>query len=296
MKILIAGGSGFIGRRLANCLSENHELTLLSREKQKNIEGYNAVLTWDELDEALISQFDIVINLCGYGIAEKKWSSDIKSKIINSRIKPTQKLVELIGDKSIWLINASAIGYYAFSDKVQSENDYIQLDEDDYSFSQIITHQWEKIITKSDLKQYTIVRFGVVLGKGGGMISKIKTPAKFGLGMKIGSGKQLISWVHIDDLASAILFIINHQLNKDIINITAPNACTQKHLIQTLCNFLYRPQLVSMPEIIVKKIFGQMGVELLLSSQNIQPEKLTKNGFKFNYPIIESAIYDLIKK
>ncbi|TNF68342.1 MAG: TIGR01777 family protein [Gammaproteobacteria bacterium] len=296
MKILIAGGSGFVGCTLAKFLSQWHELTLLSRKKQKDLEGYTAVLIWDELNESNISQFDLVINLCGYGIAEKKWSPKTKFKIIDSRIKPTKKLVELIGNKAIWLINASAIGYYAFSDETQSEDDHIQIDEESYSFSQIVTHKWESMLTESNLKQYSILRFGVVLGKNGGMIFKLTTPAKFGLGMKIGDGKQLISWIHIDDLCRAIVHIINHEMINSAFNLTAPKACTQKQLIQVLCNLLYRPQIFSMPKFLVKKLFGQMGEELLLSSQNIKPEKLLNSGFKFDYPIIEAALYDLIKK
>ncbi|MCF6768305.1 TIGR01777 family oxidoreductase [Thiotrichales bacterium 19S11-10] len=293
MNILIAGGSGFIGQALAKKLSKEYQLTLLSRKKQI-IDGYSNTITWAELTESSIEQFDVVINLCGYSIAENRWRKNIKEKIIQSRIAPTKRLVQLIGSKDIWLINASAIGYYPYSTQMQTEDKFIYSEEKDFSFSQKVTHQWEATVKQSDLKKYTILRFGVVLGKDGGMFKKLLLPTKFGAGVIIGNGNQLLTWIHIKDLVSAVHFIIQHQYNDHaIFNITAPNACTQKSFIKTLARALHRPQLFFMPAFVVKSIFGQMGEELLLSSHDIKPAHLKEKGFQFQYDDIKLAINEL---
>ena len=142
----------------------------------------------------------------------------------------------------------------------------------------------------------TILRFGVVLGNQG-MLKKILPTARFGLGSVIGTGHQYLSWVHVDDLCQAIGYLIKNQKFKNqTVNITSPSACTQKQFITTLCELLKKPRWMVMPKWLVKRLFGQMGEELLLSSHNIKPKNLLDSGFKFKYPEIESALEDLLKK
>ncbi|QLE78973.1 TIGR01777 family protein [Francisella sp. Scap27] len=288
MKILIAGGSGFVGANLAKALSEKYSLTLLSRTKQ-NIKGYQNTIVWQDLNEYNISNFDIVINLCGYNIGEKRWSDKVKDKIISSRIEPTQKLIELIGDKDIWLINASAIGFYSFSTKPQNEDEYFD-NTTEQGFSQSIVNQWEATVKSSKLQKYSILRFGVVIGDGG-VLDKMTMTAKLGVLSKFGNGEQLMSWISIHDLVKAFEFVIENNHSKyQTFNLTAPNATSNSDMVKVIKQLTKAKLVMSMPEIMIKLMFGQMGEELLLSSQNIKPKRLLGNGFRFDDDNIEKAL------
>jgi hypothetical protein len=292
MKVLIAGGTGFVGRNLARYLKDKGcHLTLLTRRHKQHLDNYDSVVTWDNL-EVIDNDFGIIINLCGYGISEKKWSENIKRKLIESRTIPTSKIIKFIGTSKTKLINASAIGYYAFSDEQQTETNYIKNQD---TFSHEIVKQWEAVVTESPIQDYQIIRFGVVLGNGG-MVAKLLPSTKFALGAVIGNGEQLISWVHIEDLCRIIESCINNHISKRLINATSPNAISQKFFITSMSKILKRPRLLWLPKKVVKLVFGQMGEELLLSSQNIYPENLIQNDFKFKYPNIDIALQEIIRK
>ncbi|WP_119328612.1 TIGR01777 family oxidoreductase [Cysteiniphilum halobium] len=294
VKVLIAGGSGFIGRHLVQHLKkQGYSVSLLSRTMQI-IDGFDECIIWQEVTTAKIIQFDVVINLCGFGIGEKRWCKSIKEKILSSRIEPTERLIKHIADHDVWLINASAIGYYPFSLKEQNETEIIQRTKANSGFCQYIVNQWEAVVNRSRLRRKTIVRFGVVLGKGG-MLSKLLPTAKVGLAATIGNGQQIMSWVHIDDLCRAMVFILEQQCINIEINMTSDNACSQKVFIKTMAKVLNKPCFLVLPQWLVRLIFGQMGKELLLSSHNIKPMRLQDAGFIFDYPHIETALIDLLK-
>lgn len=289
MKILIAGGSGFVGRELSKQLSSKHRLTLLTRSQKSKIGYYDDLLTWSELDEIEISEFDIVINLCGYNIGQKRWSKSVKNKIISSRIEPTTRLVELIGNKNIWLINASAIGYYNFSDIPQDEDKHDRK-FDNLTFGQQVVDSWEKCLIESQLTRYTIMRFGVVIGNGG-VLEKMIMPAKFGFLTMFGKGHNYMTWISVHDLSRAVEFIIDNKLDKkEVYNLTSPEACQHRQLIELLGKYLAKKRIIKIPSAMVKLMFGQMGDELLLSSQNIKPTKLQSKGFEFDDPEISKAL------
>jgi uncharacterized protein len=240
--------------------------------------------------------YDVIINLCGYAIAKKRWSPKVKNKIISSRVESTQKLVKFIGKQKTVLMNASAIGVYPFSDDVQDEQIYLSKSTTNSGFCQEITAEWEKQVNDALVLNKIIMRFGVVLGDKG-MLTKVLPTSKIGLGAQIGTGQQYLSWVHIDDLCRAIEYLIKrNDFNGEAINLTSPFACTQKNFINSLCRILKKPCWMQMPEWVVKKLFGQMGEELLLSSHNIKPKKLCEADFKFKYPKIESALGNLLDK
>ncbi|MED7789384.1 TIGR01777 family oxidoreductase [Francisella sp. 19X1-34] len=289
MRILIAGGSGFVGRELSKSLSQKHKLTLLTRSQKTDLGSYQDLITWTNLTQENIANYDIVINLCGYNIGEKRWSRAVKKKILASRIEPTNKLVELIGDRYIWLINASAIGYYNFSKLIQDEDNHSR-DYDRLTFGQEVVDKWEKCLVSSKLQKYTIFRFGVVIGNGGAL-EKMTMSAKFGFVTMLGDGHNYISWVSVHDLCRAFEFVIDSKLNnKEIFNLTAPNICQHQVLIKLLRKYLVKKHIFKMPTFVVKLLFGQMGEELLLSSQNIRPTKLMSKGFVFEDLKMQKAL------
>jgi uncharacterized protein (TIGR01777 family) len=297
MKILVAGGSGFIGTHLGPYLkSKGHKVLLLTRQKGPLPKGYDESLTWGQLEQACAKDYNVVINLCGFDIAKKRWSEKVKDKIISSRVESTKRLIQFIGKNQTLLLNASAIGFYPFSSDIQDECLYITRDTSNTDFCQEITSAWEGLINDSLLLNKTIMRFGVVLGDQG-MLSKVLPTAKIGLGAQVGTGKQCLSWVHIDDLCRAVDHLICHQkFNGEAVNITSPFACTQRYFINALCRVLKKPRWIRMPKWVVKKMFGQMGEELLLSSHNIKPQKLLESGFTFKYPNIEPALESLLNR
>ena len=289
MNILIAGGSGFVGTALGKHLSTKHELTLLSRTKKADKTGYSHTITWDELNASNIGKYEIIINLCGYNIGQSRWSKSIKEKIISSRIKPTQMLVYLIGDKNVWLINASAIGFYNFSKEAQDESCYIA-NIAKQGFSQEVVDKWENVLTKSELQRHTILRFGVIIGAGG-VLEKMTMTAKLGLLTKFASGEQLMSWVSMLDLARAFEFVIeNNYSRREVFNLTAPNVTSNANMIKSIKQITKAKLVMSMPKIVIKLMFGQMGEELLLSNQNIKPKRLVEKGFEFHDVNIDSAL------
>ena len=295
MNILIAGGSGFVGHSLSKVLSLDHDLTLLSRKKDKINSYYKEVLLWDDLSDTIMNKFNIVINLCGHNISNSRWSPKIKKMIISSRVKTTENLIKFIGQKNIWLINASAIGFYKFSALRQDEKNYLEIDQSNLSFCQQVTHKWEYLVTSSGLCKWTILRFGVVIGSGG-MIDKLMPTVKLGLGAILGDGVQLVSWVSLNDLCLAIDFIIKKRIFFEALNITSPNPSSQKKLIADLCDVLNKPRWFKIHKKIVCFLFGEMGKELLLSQHNIYPQSLIDYGFKFQDVQIEECIKKIVGK
>ena len=304
MKILIAGATGMVGKALVLHLSRQHQLTLLGRNREKLISHFSdqyPILTWDDLrlfNEVYLKSFDVIINLAGENIGEKRWSFSQKQKIINSRVQTTKLLAELcskLGEKSPRLLNAGGIGIYGFSDGNHFFTEESLPLHDANCFLSTISLAWEGALLPAIDKKVSVVqmRFGVVLSKEGGALKKMLPAFKWGIGAILGNGKQSFSWVLIDDLVRAIEFIM---LNKDItgaINIVAPGVVTQSELAKALAHILHRPCFLRMPPFLVRLLFGQMGDELLLKGEFVKSEYLKKFGFLFQYPTIKSALKQL---
>lgn len=297
MKFLITGGTGFIGQNLCKkLLNENHQITILSRNKNKVIKIFgNDVASISSCDEiANEEKFDAVINLAGEGIAEKRWSEKQKEKLLNSRVKITKNLIELffrLKNKPEIFISASAIGFYGSHDAEILNEDSKPNNE----FTHQLCQSWENEARKAeDFGIRTcITRFGVVLGKNGGSIKKLEIPFKLGLGGRIGDGSQYFSWVHIDDVILGILFLVNGKNHSGIFNLTAPQAVTNSQFTKALGKALQRPTIFPMPALMVKILFGEMGESLLLKGQRVFPKKLLESGFSFKYQNIDSALEDI---
>jgi uncharacterized protein (TIGR01777 family) len=295
MNILVTGGSGFIGSILCQRLLEHgHLVVILTRQPKKIIKPLIGIHSLSELSEQHL--FDVVINLAGEPIAAKRWSTLQKEQIINSRIDTTRELINYLKSttyKPQVLISGSAIGYYGINDSFEPINEF---STGDNSFSSELCRLWEtEAFNAQKLGIRTcVLRTGIVLGKDGGALSKMLTPFRFGLGGKIGSGKQWMPWVHIEDLIGIILFCINTKYIDGPINCTAPNPVTNLEFTQNLGSLLKRPTYLTMPKTIVKLLMGQMGSELLLAGKKVIPQKIIAAGYNFSYENINDALTSLL--
>lgn len=296
MNILIVGGSGFLGSFLTDELLKNPKNTLfwVSR-KQFNPDKKVTVLIYDDLTPDL--KIDIIINLAGAGIADKRWSENRKIKLIESRMKPTEKIIKFINQahyKPKLLINGSAIGFYG----VQKLNDDSILTENTTpicnDFASRLCQKWETLANTSTIKT-AIIRTGVVMDKnGGGMLKRLLPQFTLGLGGKLGNGQQTMSWIAIDDWVRAVLFIIDKNLSdtlphRQIYNLTAPNSVNNREFTQALGRFLNRPTVFVAPSSVLKILLGEMAT-LLLDGQRVYPKALLDMGFEFNYPTLTSYL------
>jgi len=288
MKVLIVGSSGLIGSALVPYLQEQgFEVGRLLRHAQDEHPYWSANPVSFHLKN--FSKPDIIINLAGKSIAEGRWTEKIKQELIDSRIQTTQLLIEHFKENPPKLfINASAIGFYGDRGEVivdehsQAGNDFVSK----------LAEQWEASCAQIESKTTRLVkiRTGIVLSKKGGALAKMLPAFKFGLGGKIGKGKQWMSWIDIDDLCSAIAFIINQPQLTGAINLVAPNAVKNKSFSQQLSKQLSRPCLFPLPDFMVKLLFAEMGKELLLASTHVKPTKLLEAGFKFKYGLLEKSL------
>jgi len=292
MKILITGGTGFIGSALCSRLvaSGSYDVTVLSRSPHNVKPPLRAITDLAKLDSDVV--IDVVINLAGEPIADKRWSALQKQRIMSSRIEATQQLIKFfkrVELKPRVLINGSAIGYYGIG---QSS---VAIGEDstgDSSFSSQLCQQWESVAMQAELIgiRTCLLRTGIVLGKGGGALAKMLLPFKMGLGGKIGNGKQWMSWIHLDDLVGIILFCMEDEHVKGAVNGTAPNPVTNAVFTKMLGKVLQRPTFIPMPAFVVKLLMGQMGEELLLSGKKVVPTKALASGYSFKYSDVEEAL------
>ena len=295
MKILITGGTGFIGSSLCSRLiEENHDVVVLSRHSETIKLPALGIDKLELLNDDVF--FDVVINLAGEPIANKRWTDKQKQRILSSRLDTTRKLIEYFKrteHKPKVLISASAIGYYGIGETNEAINEDASGDE---SFSSQLCQQWEAVALEAEILgvRTCLLRTGIVLGKRGGALSKMLLPFKFGLGGKIGSGKQWMSWIHLDDLVGIILYCIDHDELNGPVNGTSPNPVTNEVFTKTLGKVLKFPTILTMPAIVVKILMGQMGEELLLAGKNILPVKILNAGYKFKYEKLEKALLSLI--
>ena len=290
-KILIAGGTGLIGKALTSCLlKQKNHITIVTRQEKligqdgRNLEYINNISERN-------FDYDIVINLTGETIAQR-WSESVKKRITDSRINSTKEIIKAIKNspnKPELFINSSAIGIYGISADLEfNEN---SKPKNLGIFSQNLCQQIEKESAEIDPQtRLVILRTGVVISKEGGFLKKMLLPFQLGLGGKIGSGEQFLSWIHIDDVVNSINFIITTPELSGAINLSAPNPTTNYDFAKKLAKKLKRPCLFHMPEFIAKLAFGKMGEELILSGQKVTPKKLIESGYHFKYNSIEKAL------
>ena len=298
-KLLITGGSGFIGSQLIPVLlSKGNEVTILTRNPVKTRQIFNQPVTvikqLDELENA--ENFDVVINLVGQGIADKRWTNQVKQELRDSRLKTTQALVTYLtrmDHKPALMISGSAIGYYGdHCDELLDEQA-----EPGNGFASQLCIDWEQEASHAESLgiRTCYLRTGVVLGRNGGALAKMLPGFKLGLGGPMGKGTQWMSWIHINDLIGIILYAIEHNSVQGPINATAPNPVTNKSFAKTLAHTLNRPAFLTMPKFLLNLMLGEMSEELLLSGQRVVPKKILDLGYAYQFPELEDALKNVIQ-
>ncbi len=290
MKILISGGTGFIGSELCAKLFEEHEIIVLSRSPNKISLPVHGIASLDAI--ANTEKIDIAINLAGEPIADKRWTVKQKNKISSSRLETTTafiKLFQRLDNKPSAFISGSAIGYYGIS---KSDDAITERAKGDDSFSSVLCQEWESVALQAKKMgiRTCLLRTGIVLGSSGGALAKMLPPFKLGLGGKIGSGEQWMPWIHIHDMVRIIQYCISNPKLEGPINCTAPDPVTNRFFSQSLAAQLKRPCFFSMPSVVVKTLMGELGEELLLSGKRVVPQKLLDSNFNFSHGDLKLAL------
>lgn len=293
MKILVSGATGLVAKHLIPVLeSKGHSITRLVRGKAA---GAGEVL-WDSetgfsADEAAkLEGFDAVIHLAGDNVASENWSEDKKRRIRESRVKGTRLLVDALAgcdSKPGIFISASAIGFYG------NRGDEVLTEESPAGtgFFPEICSEWEAEATRAaEFSRVVMPRIGIVLASDGGALEKMLTPFKLGVGGVVGSGKQWMPWISIEDLVGLIIFALENEKIGGPMNATAPNPVTNAEFTKTLGKVLHRPTFFSVPEFAIRLMFGEMGQTLLLEGNRVIPKKAVDAGFVFRFEDLESAM------
>ncbi len=301
MQILLTGGTGFIGSELIKLFS-TEQVILLTRDikaaKKKlyhadlgNITYINSLDNYSDLNEV-----DAVINLAGEPIAAKRWTTKQKKNICDSRWNITKKLVELIHASSnppALFISGSAVGYYG-DQKERLIDESLAVDDD--GFTHHVCATWESIAkqAQSDTTRVCIIRTGLVLGMEGGALPLMLPPFKYGVGSRLGSGKQYMPWIHILDMIKGIQFLLNTPHASGEFNFSAPHPVTNKEFSKTLASAIHRPMFLITPKWLFNIVLGEASC-LLFDSVQCKPKRLTALGFNFTYPRLQPALRDLLK-
>jgi len=297
MQVLITGGTGLIGSALCRQWQADHQITVLTRRPASVVRRCgHQVLAIASLSELSSDHyFDVVINLAGEPIADRRWSSSRKQVLRDSRIGITHQLLSYFKRAKIKpsvLINASAVGYYGDrGDCILDENS-----DSENDFAHQLCRDWEdEAVKASELGiRVCVLRLGLVIAEGGGFLSRLLLPFRLGLGGRIGSGDQWMSWVHQDDVLGVIHYLISHQVLNGVFNTTAPQPVTNKQFTHCLAGQLRRPAILPVPAWGLNKLLGEMSV-LLLGGQRVLPVRIQQAGFEFQYKTLDKALKSVLK-
>ena len=305
MRILLAGGTGFIGRKLYGALTaDGHSVTVLSRSDStaRRILGQKAaVVEWDGKSlvglRPSVDGLDAIVNLSGESIAGRRWSSKQKERLLSSRLEPTRAIVKAIGQsdkKPALLINQSAVGYYGNTGDAEITEDHLPGSD----FLATLCQKWEA--EAKDAEEYGVrvvrLRTGIVLGRDGGALERMLVPFRLFVGGPIGSGKQWTSWIHLDDVIGVIRFALANAKVKGPVNCTAPEPLTNLEFSKTLGLVLRRPSWAPVPAFVLKVLFGEMAEAVLLGGQRVVPGKLMQLGYEFRFPRLQEAFEDIFRR
>jgi uncharacterized protein len=292
MKVLVSGSTGLIGSALIPSLeAEGHNVKRLVRKEPTS----ENEIFWNSTTKSKLDGFDGVVHLAGESIMGR-WNQEKKTKIRNSRIEGTKKLVDgicSVPNPPKVLVCASAIGYYG-----DRGNELLKEDSaPGTGFLPEVCQEWESVAADAASKGIRVVntRFGIVLSDKGGAVKQMLTPFKLGLGGKIGSGHQYYSWIAIDDVVAAINYVLEKETISGPVNFVSPNPVTNEEFTRILAKVLRRPAVFPMPSFAAKKAFGEMADALLLASAKVEPSKLLESHYPFRYPELEGALRNILE-
>lgn len=299
-KILITGGTGFIGQELRiKLLQEGNYITVITRNPKKYADEAaknQQFISWeDDLVDTMNTVY-AVIHLAGEGIFNQRWNEEVKKRIYDSRIDSTRKLVEAMEqaeNKPEVFISASASGIYGSrGDDILDESE--EVDEEDFLAQVCI--DWETEAQKATQFGVRVVnpRIGIVLEKNGGALEKMLTPFWFGVGGPVGNGKQYMSWIHREDLCEALIFPIENKHLEGPYNLCAPHPATMNEFAEILASVMNRPNVFRVPKVALEFLYGE-GAKPITDSIRMQPKVLQTSGFEFRFEELEETLADILE-
>lgn len=289
MKILMTGGTGLVGHALVEQFKDE-EIYILTRSNKQST-GTVHYINWNEEDWInKVPEVDLVINLAGASL-NKRWTSEYKEAIVNSRIETTRKLQKYFQRSKAFFVTASAVGYYPPSKGLTyTESDQFM----PFDFLSETVHVWEQEAKNIELKydvSTAYCRFGVVFSNEGGALPLMVLPYRLMGGGTIASGQQPYSWIHIDDLVRGIKYIYE-QRAAGVFNMTAPDVVTQQQLGQAIARTIHRPHWTKLPSSLFNLVLGEQAI-MVTQGQRVLPKHLKNIGFDFKYPTIEQTLEEL---
>lgn len=295
MKILITGASGVIGTGLQKSFREKgHQMLLASRKEPKREDQIHWNMDTGFADEDLprLEGFDAFIHLAGESIGGGlRWTEEKKKAIRDSRVFGTRTMIEALArieKKPSVFISGSAIGFYGD----RGDEEMTEGSRAGDTFLSEVCKEWEAESRRAeDMGVRTVLaRTGIVLSRDGGALATMLTPFKFGVGGVVGSGKQWMSWISLDDVVGIFNFLLENESVRGAVNVVAPNPVTNGEFTKTLGSVLYRPTILPLPEFAVNLVFGEMGDALLLDSTRVIPKRMQDSGYEFKFPNLEPAL------
>jgi len=307
-KVIIAGGSGLIGRELTSVLINNgYQVAILSRnpEAVTGIATGVKLVRWDGITpkgwEAELENTTAIVNLTGENLAGSgffptRWTDERKRRIIQSRIDAGKAIAEALKEtihKPDVLIQASSIGFYGIS----MDKSFTEEDKSGADFLAEICREWEASSASIDALgvRRVVIRTGVVLTTKGGALPRLLLPYKLYVGGPMGTGRQILSWLHIADEVNAIQFLIENDDAKGIFNLTSPNPVSNNEFGKTIGKVMRKPHFIPVPGFVMKIVFGEVST-VVLDGQRVLPKRLLDSGYIFKYTMLEDALRDLLRK
>ncbi|XP_050537139.1 epimerase family protein SDR39U1-like isoform X2 [Daktulosphaira vitifoliae] len=294
----LCGGTGFTGQRLKTFLIENnYDVIILSRNKKNS----DKTLSWDDLiEKGLPSGTIAVINTAGEPIMNpfKMWNENFKKELWNSRINTNKFIVNAIQqtvEKPKAFIVFSGVGIYPPSSTSVYDENYHPIKEFDY-FSKLVIGIEKSAKVNLDSVRSIAIRSGVILGKSGGLVKQLYPSFLFGLGSEIGSGKQYLPWIHINDICRLVIFSIENNTINGVLNGVAPQTITNSEFTQSFAKALNRPAFFKLPGILFNLAYGPERATMVLDGQNVKPKKSLEMGFKFDYDTIDKAMKQIVNE